>query len=130
MVTCLCNRVGVERSKVQVQFRDVFYEAEVLIGKSGLPSVGNSFKNLLQVGMPAECKLKLNLEAPAHALHCNMQKIWAHFCKCVGILQSVGKLVGKRAGEKRNMKILKGVSGGLPPVWQSVHGMMPLHYCA
>lgn len=40
-----------ERSKVQVQFTDISYEAEVLIGSAGLPSVGNSFKNLLQVGL-------------------------------------------------------------------------------
>lgn len=42
-----------ERSKVQVQFRDISYEAEVLIGSSGLPSVGNSFKKLLQVAIAA-----------------------------------------------------------------------------
>lgn len=40
-----------ERSKVQVQFKDISYEAEVLIGSAGLPSVGNSFKKLLQVGL-------------------------------------------------------------------------------
>ena len=39
-----------ERSKVQIQFNDISYEAEVLIGSSGLPSVGNSFKKLFQVG--------------------------------------------------------------------------------
>ena len=38
-----------ERSKVQIQFKEIFYEAEVIIGSAGLPSVGNSFKNLLQV---------------------------------------------------------------------------------
>ena len=31
-------------------------------------------------------------------------------------LQSLGKLVGKHPGEKRKMKILKGVSGALKPV--------------
>ena len=42
-------RVGLERSKVAIQFRDINYEAEVLIGSSGLPSVSNSFKNLALV---------------------------------------------------------------------------------
>lgn len=42
-------RVGVERSKVEVQFRDLHVQAEVLIGDSGLPTVGNSFKGLLEV---------------------------------------------------------------------------------
>ena len=51
IASVLPGRVGVERSKVQVQFRDISYEAEVLIGSSGLPSVGNSFKKLLQVGV-------------------------------------------------------------------------------
>lgn len=35
---------------MQIQFNDISYEAEVLIGSSGLPSVGNSFKKLFQVG--------------------------------------------------------------------------------
>ncbi|KAL0031878.1 hypothetical protein WJX79_002852 [Trebouxia sp. C0005] len=70
------DRVGLERSKVEIQFTNINYEAEVLIGSSGLPSVSNSFKNL--------------------AL-------------------SIGKLVGKRSGEKRKMKILKGVTGALKP---------------
>ena len=46
---------------MQIQFRDISYEAEVLIGASGLPSVSNSFKNLLQVCLNAiaksECKV-------------------------------------------------------------------------
>ena len=33
-----------------------------------------------------------------------------------GALQAFGKLVGKRPGEKRTMRILKGVSGALKPV--------------
>ena len=32
------------------------------------------------------------------------------------VLQSLGKLIGKTAGEKRKMKILKGVTGALKPV--------------
>ena len=57
----LPSRVGVERSKVQIQFRDISYEAEVIIGTSGLPSVSNSFKSLLQVGRkPAMLSLMLN----------------------------------------------------------------------
>ena len=43
-----------ERSKVQIQFNDISYEAEVLIGSSGLPSVGNSFKKLFQVGFESD----------------------------------------------------------------------------
>ena len=42
-------RVGLERSKVEIQFTNINYEAEVLIGSSGLPSVSNSFKNLALV---------------------------------------------------------------------------------
>ncbi len=42
-------RVGVERSRVAVQFRDVSYEAEVLVGSAGLPSVSNTFKTWAQV---------------------------------------------------------------------------------
>ena len=63
----LPSRVGVERSKVQIQFKDINYEAEVLIGSSGLPSVGNSFKKLLQVGFnPA--MLSLSYNNPMHML--------------------------------------------------------------
>jgi len=42
-------RVGLERSKVEIQFTNISYEAEVLIGSAGLPSVSNSFKNLALV---------------------------------------------------------------------------------
>jgi len=42
-------RVGLERSRVEIQFTNINYEAEVLIGSSGLPSVSNSFKNLALV---------------------------------------------------------------------------------
>lgn len=43
------------------------------------------------------------------------------------LLQSVGQLVGKRPGEKRIMKILKGVSGALQPVRElSDHHPVPL----
>ncbi|DBA97183.1 TPA: hypothetical protein ACH3X1_014944 [Trebouxia sp. C0004] len=70
------DRVGLERSRVEIQFTNINYEAEVLIGSSGLPSVSNSFKN---------------------------------------IALTLGKLVGKRPGEKRKMKILKGVTGALKP---------------
>lgn len=59
---CWPGRVGVERSKVQVQFRDISYQAEVLIGSSGLPSVGNSFKKLLQVGVVTAVQVMLRLE--------------------------------------------------------------------
>ena len=38
-----------ERSKVEVQFRDITFEAEVLVGSAGLPTVGNSFKKLALV---------------------------------------------------------------------------------
>ena len=46
---CLTRRVGMERSKVEVQFRDITFEAEVLVGSAGLPTVGNSFKKLALV---------------------------------------------------------------------------------
>lgn len=46
---CLTRRVGMERSKVEVQFRDINFEAEVLVGSAGLPTVGNSFKKLALV---------------------------------------------------------------------------------
>ncbi len=42
-------RVGVERARVAVQFRDVSFEAEVLVGSAGLPSVSNTFKSWAQV---------------------------------------------------------------------------------
>jgi hypothetical protein len=42
-------RVGLERSKVEIQFTNINYEAEVLIGSAGLPSVSNSFKKLALV---------------------------------------------------------------------------------
>lgn len=42
-------RAGVERSRVEVQFRDVNYEAEVLLGSAGLPAVSNAFKKLALV---------------------------------------------------------------------------------
>lgn len=38
-----------ERSRVEVQFRDVNYEAEVLLGSAGLPAVSNVFKKLALV---------------------------------------------------------------------------------
>ena len=34
---------------MEVQFRDISYEAEVLIGSAGLPTVGKSLKNLALV---------------------------------------------------------------------------------
>ncbi|KAL0038217.1 hypothetical protein WJX79_008741 [Trebouxia sp. C0005] len=70
------DRVGLERSRVAVQFKDVSYEAEVLVGSAGLPSVSNTFRT------------------------------W---------VQSFGMLVGKRFEQKREMKILKGVTGALKP---------------
>lgn len=42
-------RVGLERSKVEIQFTNINYEAEVLVGSAGLPSVSNSFKKLALV---------------------------------------------------------------------------------
>ncbi len=42
-------RVGVERARVAVQFRDVSFEAQVLVGSAGLPSVSNTFKSWAQV---------------------------------------------------------------------------------
>lgn len=54
-----------ERSKVQVQFRDISYEAEVQIGSAGLPSVGNSFKKLLQVGL-LSCRASCRVAATPH----------------------------------------------------------------
>lgn len=47
-------RVGVERSKVEVQFRDLQVQAEVLLGDSGLPTVTTSFQNLAEVLSPYE----------------------------------------------------------------------------
>ncbi|KAL0035494.1 hypothetical protein WJX77_008879 [Trebouxia sp. C0004] len=60
------DRVGVERSRVAVQFRDVNYEAEVLIGSAGLPSVSNTFKTWAQslgmlVGKRFEKKRKMKI---------------------------------------------------------------------
>ena len=37
-------------------------------------------------------------------------------CVHAVVIQSVGLLVGKRVGEKRKMRILKGVTGALEPV--------------
>ena len=49
ITACMAIRVGMERSKVEVQFTDINYEAEVLVGSAGLPLVSNSFKNLILV---------------------------------------------------------------------------------
>ena len=46
---CMTFRVGLERSRVAVQFKDVSYEAEVLVGSAGLPSVSNTFRTWVQV---------------------------------------------------------------------------------
>ena len=54
-IMCLTFRVGVERSRVAVQFRDVSFEAEVLVGSAGLPSVSNTFKTWAQVMQNPPC---------------------------------------------------------------------------
>ena len=41
--------VGVERYRVEIRFRDINYDAEVLTGSAGLPSNSNSFKTLALV---------------------------------------------------------------------------------
>ena len=63
--------VGVERSRVEVQFRDINYEAEVLIGSAGLPTVGKSLKNLALVTPKPMWPLRLgsaynSLSLPVH----------------------------------------------------------------
>lgn len=54
-IMCLTFRVGVEWSRVAVQFRDVSFEAEVLVGSAGLPSVSNTFKTWAQVTQNPPC---------------------------------------------------------------------------
>ena len=68
LLAALAPRVGLERSKVAIQFRDINYEAEVLIGSSGLPSVSNSFRNLaLVLANPSELSICYKLKCrPPH----------------------------------------------------------------
>ena len=71
-------RVGLERSKVEIQFTNINYEAEVLIGSSGLPSVSNSFKNLALV-----LALTLYLLFQLHrTLHANRAAVEQMFLPC------------------------------------------------
>lgn len=100
--------MGVERSKVEVQFRDLFVQAEVLIGDSGLPTVSNSFKGLLEV----ICGYTDHAFVP-FATAALYTIPMAH---TLLLSQRLGKLVGRSGAEKAKMTILKGVSGALKPV--------------
>ena len=109
---------------MEVQFRDVNYDAEVLIGSAGLPSVGNTFKNWAMVKLNSLAIQNTSETRPwLWLLTCEHVSLFVqymcHSRAChshAAVMQILGKLVGKSAGEKRKMKILKGVTGALKPV--------------
>lgn len=97
-----------------MQFRDLHVQAEVLIGDSGLPTVSNSFKSLLEVHCSSS---KVCPAVLSHAGNTAFTSLWLGvFADTILFSQRLGKLVGCSGAKKTKMTILKGVSGALKPV--------------
>ena len=53
LAACVSCRANIPLSQVEVRFQDLSVDADIAVGSSGLPSVYNTYKNVLLVRCPA-----------------------------------------------------------------------------
>ena len=85
------RRANIPLAQVEVRFQDLSVDADIAVGSSGLPSVYNTYKNMILVRSPAVCEpaaLCLLLgscrrEGPPSTLPSQMQPSPVDSCCCL-----------------------------------------------